>query len=135
VPHLSQKLSTRRQFLNRAGLLGMASALRADHLFASSDPFPTTPAQAEQERHAIKNRAPLAANAFYFLPLGSIRARGWLESQLRVQANGLSGHLDETWADVGASARRCQAEGESAKVHRLDACTPGGERHVWPTFQ
>jgi uncharacterized protein len=38
--------------------------------------------------------------AFRPLPLGSLRPRGWLERQLRIQADGLSGHLDELWPDV-----------------------------------
>jgi hypothetical protein len=45
----------------------------------------------------------LADPAFRPLPLGSIRPRGWLERQLRLQAGGLSGHLDEFWPDVGRS--------------------------------
>ena len=36
-------------------------------------------------------------------PLGAIRARGWLARQLRIQAEGLSGHLDEFWPDVADS--------------------------------
>ena len=47
------------------------------------------------------------------LPLGSIRARGWLEAQLRIQANGLSGHLDETWADAGPNSGWLGGPGES----------------------
>jgi hypothetical protein len=35
--------------------------------------------------------------------LGSIRPRGWLLRQLKIQAAGLTGHLDEFWPDVGQS--------------------------------
>lgn len=38
--------------------------------------------------------------AFRPLPLGKIRPLGWLERQLRIQAEGISGHLDEFWPDV-----------------------------------
>jgi len=31
------------------------------------------------------------------LPLGEIKPRGWLETQLKVQAKGMTGHLDEFW--------------------------------------
>jgi hypothetical protein len=64
-------------------------------------------------RPAQKNRAPLAANAFNLLPLGSIRPAGWLKGQLEIQANGLSGHLDETWADVGPNSGWLGGTGES----------------------
>jgi hypothetical protein len=61
----------------------------------------------------VKNAAPLAPNAFYLLPLGSIRPTGWLRDQLRIQADGLSGHLDETWADVGSNSGWLGGTGES----------------------
>lgn len=37
------------------------------------------------------------------LPLGAIRPLGWLRDQLRIQADGLSGHLDEFWPSVAQS--------------------------------
>ena len=38
--------------------------------------------------------------AYQPLPLGAIRPQGWLLNQLRIQADGLSGHLDEFWPDI-----------------------------------
>jgi len=37
------------------------------------------------------------------LPLGATRPLGWLRDQLRIQADGLSGHLDEFWPSVAQS--------------------------------
>ena len=48
-----------------------------------------------------QNRAPLHASAFLALPVGAVRPRGWLLDQLRIQAAGLTGHLDEFWPSVG----------------------------------
>ena len=62
---------------------------------------------------AVRNRAPLAPNAFYVLPLGSVRPTGWLRRQLEIQATGLGGHLDETWADVGPNSGWLGGTGES----------------------
>lgn len=62
---------------------------------------------------ATRNRAPLAPNTFDPLPLGAIRPTGWLRTQLEIQANGLGGHLDETWADVGPNSGWLGGTGES----------------------
>jgi hypothetical protein len=60
-----------------------------------------------------QNRAPLYPAAFQALPLGAIKPRGWLLSQLQVQANGLSGHLDEFWPSVGPDSGWLGGDGES----------------------
>jgi hypothetical protein len=52
----------------------------------------------------VKNKKPLQPNSFYLLPLTSIKPRGWLRGQLRIQANGLTGHLDEFWPDLGPNS-------------------------------
>ncbi|MEZ4668213.1 MAG: glycoside hydrolase family 127 protein [Anaerolineae bacterium] len=60
-----------------------------------------------------QNRQPLIPAAFQALPLGAIKPLGWLKEQLVTQANGLSGHLDEFWADVGPNSGWLGGTGES----------------------
>jgi hypothetical protein len=95
---------TRRRFLQKSSLASLACALPASNLFASAGSgAPIT----------IKDRAPLRSSAFFALPLGSVRPAGWLRRQLEIQANGLSGHLDETWPDVGPNSGWLGGTGES----------------------
>src|SRR6202049_1697741 len=62
---------------------------------------------------AVPNRAPLQPNAFNPLPLTSVMPKGWLLEQLRIQARGLSGHIDEFWPDLGANSGWLGGAGES----------------------
>jgi hypothetical protein len=67
----------------------------------------------------------LAAPAFTPLPLGAIRPTGWLLRQLRIQLNGLTGHLDEFWPDVGQSQWfGGSAEGWERAPYWLDGAIP-----------
>lgn len=67
----------------------------------------------------------LAPLAFTPLPLGTVRPSGWLLRQLRVAADGLSGHLDEFWPDVGASQWfGGTAEGWERAPYWLDGAIP-----------
>ena len=68
---------------------------------------------AEQPADATPNRAPLQANAFNLLPLTSVKPKGWLLRELQIQADGLSGHLDEFWPDVGPESGWLGGSGES----------------------
>lgn len=45
----------------------------------------------------------LQETAFRFFTKGEIKPEGWLERQLRIQAEGLSGNLDRVWPDVRCS--------------------------------
>jgi len=86
----------RREFLNRVAA-GTA---------AMTIPLPAAAGGAPAGSPGLASAAApsgLAEPAFRPLRLGSIRPRGWLLRQLRIQAAGLSGHLDEFWPDVGQS--------------------------------
>ena len=103
-------LASRRHFLKHAGVLAVASLPGANRLAMAAG---TSPEPVNTSLAVIKNRAPLAQNAFYLFPLGAVQPLGWLKDQLQIQASGLSGHLDETWADVGPNSGWLGGTGES----------------------
>jgi hypothetical protein len=70
------------------------------------------------------------------LPLGAVRPLGWLQRQLRTQADGLSGHLDEFWPDVAESGWiGGHAEGWERGPYWLDGIVPLavllGDARLW----
>jgi hypothetical protein len=101
---------SRRQFLKLAGAVAVGSLSGSDRLALANL---TSAGTKDPSPSVIKNKAPLAQNAFYLLPLGAVRPSGWLKKQMQIQANGLSGHLDETWADVGSNSGWLGGTGES----------------------
>ena len=105
----------RREFL--AGVAAGAASLAVPSL---------TLAQSVSGASAGRSAASsLAALAFRPLPLGSVTPRGWLKRQLRLQADGLTGHLDEFWPDVAQSQWfGGKAEGWERAPYWLDGAIP-----------
>ena len=59
------------------------------------------------------------------LALGQIKPTGWLKQQLQIQADGLSGHLDNFWPDVKDSSWfGGKAEGWERAPYWLDGVIP-----------
>jgi DUF1680 family protein len=104
--------SSRRLFLKQAAA-ALAGSVPLNGGAASALMGKVTPVEARSSLQLFKNRAPLTPNVFYTLPLGEVRPTGWLMDQLKIQANGLGGHLDETWADVGSNSGWLGGNGES----------------------
>src|SRR4051812_3156257 len=70
-------------------LLSASSALAAD--VTVLDKPPVTPASTQY----VANRPPLKPSGLVRLPPGAVKPDGWLKAQLRMQADGFHGHLQE----------------------------------------
>lgn len=105
---MEQNTSTRREFLKQGAALA-ATGAAAPFLSAES----LHSGHHETAGQPVPNHGPLQPNRYNLLPLTAIRPTGWLREQLRVQANGLSGHLDEIWPDVGPNSGWLGGTGES----------------------
>ena len=93
-----------------AGEVGVVSITRRDALKMTASAALVGTLRAETAAGANKG---LTGGAFQPLPLGEVRPLGWLRRQLRVQADGMGGHLDEFWPDVSATSGWLGGKGES----------------------
>ena len=110
----------RRAFIRVAGTAVAAPALAfgggsfALGAFAATAPAGGSAASADASfRNVVFPPQPLARQPFQLLPTGAIKPAGWLRRQLQIQADGLGGHLDETWPDVGPDSGWLGGKGES----------------------
>ncbi|MBL8142046.1 MAG: glycoside hydrolase family 127 protein, partial [Acidobacteria bacterium] len=107
----------RRQFLAEVAA-GVAAA-------GLPPAMPASAAPAGAADQVPPSGAGLGAPAFVPLPLGAVRPTGWLLRQLRIQADGLTGHLDEFWPDVAQSQWfGGSAEGWERAPYWLDGAIP-----------
>jgi len=60
----------------------------------------------------VKNREPLPSLPLYPLPLTSVKPRGWLRRQLQIQAEGVTGNIDEFWKDLNSNSGWLGGTGE-----------------------
>jgi DUF1680 family protein len=101
----------RRIWSTLAAVIGLAAASCPDHVRGFE--------QAQSVGRAIQ------PTAYRPLPLSRIKPTGWLREQLRTQAAGLSGHLDEFWPDIKNSAwTGGTAEGWERVPYWLDGLVP-----------
>ena len=80
---------------------GALSAMAADQVRVAERP----PGDL-RNRFYTSNRPPLRRSAFVRLPIGSITPGGWLRGELRLEADGMTGHLEEIspWCNFNTSA-------------------------------
>ncbi len=82
------------------GLRSYTAQVAFDTVMVSGFTVPARPPTAP-----VANRAPLVKRAFGALPLGSIRADGWLAEQLQLQRNGITGYAEQLYYELSMNAQ------------------------------
>ena len=91
---------SRRNALRRIGGLGLAGIYVG---LGSPSSVMAEDADSTEGAHYPFPRGPLANVPFAKLPVGSVKPRGWLKTQLGRMATGIAGHLHEIYPNVGES--------------------------------
>ena len=81
-------------------ITGLLVALTATAAYAGNDYY-------------LSNRAPLLDTPYVALPLGSVKADGWLQKQLEMQKEGLTGYAEELYPACKADSGWLGGNGES----------------------
>jgi uncharacterized protein len=116
---MTDSLIGRREFMASIAVGTATAALSSVAQAQGAQPAAGRPQQVRRPASG------LAEPALRPLRLGTIRPRGWLLRQLQLQADGLSGHLDEFWPDVAQSQWfGGKAEGWERAPYWLDGVIP-----------
>jgi len=94
------KIKLRRQSLILLWLflipeLGATPGLAGEKSMTTEIALVKSPPVSSSNKHYISNRPPLAPSPLVKLPIGRIRPKGWLLSQLQLMKNGFTGRLPE----------------------------------------
>lgn len=79
---------------------------------------------ASVNKHYQGSRPPLKQTSYVHLPLGAVKPKGWLKNQLKIQADGLTGHLDEFWRLRQSVWKGDKADWERADDHYTASAAP-----------
>src|SRR4030095_3619360 len=78
----------------------------------------------KSNKHYPTNRAPLRASPFVRLPIGHVEPRGWLRENLRLEADGMTGHLPDI-------SRWCKRDGNAWASGDGTGHSPWEEAPYW----
>jgi DUF1680 family protein len=99
--------------------------LRRSMMFVNVFVIGLVPSGARSNEPPKEEVPKLHPTTFQQLPLGAVKPTGWLQAQLKTQAAGLGGHLDEFWPDIKNSAwSGGKAEGWERVPYWLDGFVP-----------
>lgn len=83
----------RRDFIKAGAASGAVASFSGLPEIAKADPANTH----------VKNRAPLLETPFIPLPVGAVRADGWLLNQLELMAAGVTGNAEFVYSELGSN--------------------------------
>ncbi|HCK98696.1 MAG TPA: hypothetical protein DHW42_01130 [Candidatus Marinimicrobia bacterium] len=104
--------------------LGLKTLLRMILIFCTFNLLAAS--ETRSSSSYVFNRSLLVELEYTLLPLGDIQPQGWLRHTLEAMRDGMTGHLDELWEDVGPNCGWIGGSGPAWErpVYWLDGLVP-----------